>query len=178
MLRPPNGCRAGTYAPYYLVLMRRPHARPLLAPLIAASAIALLTTRARAQSDSQAHTTEHDRETIIALEHDWLAHLRDSATLERVLAPDFVHAVEPGEFLTREEHISWNVKHPLAPNHKARFEKLQVRLYGEVGIASGIVASSDGSDHVARTLFTDVFAFRNGRWQAVHAQETSLSPKP
>lgn len=153
--------------------MRRPFPRPLLA-LIAAIAIALFSSRARAQS----RTTERDRQALIALENDWLAHLRDSATLERILAPDFVHAVEPGEFLTKEQHISWNAKHPLAANHKARFEKLQVKLYGDVGIASGIVASSEGADHVARTLFTDIFAFRNGRWQAVHAQETNLLPKP
>ena len=86
--------------------------------------------------------------------------------------------MEPGEFLTKEQHIAWNAKHPLPPNHTARFERLQVRLYGNVGIASGIVASSDGGDHVARSLFTDVFAFRDGRWQAVHAQETSLTPVP
>ena len=158
--------------------MRRPLTRAILAPLIAASAIVLPFSRALAQSSPQPRTTEHARQTLIALENDWLAHLRDSATLERILAPDFVHAVEPGEFLTKEQHISWNVKHPLPPNHKARFEKLQVKLYGDVGIASGIVAISDSADHVARTLFTDVFAFRNGRWQAVHAQETNLSPKP
>jgi hypothetical protein len=49
-----------------------------------------------------------------------------------------------------------------------------VRLYGDVGIASGIVASSDGGDRATRTLFTDVFAYRHGRWQAMHAQETSI----
>jgi hypothetical protein len=162
---------------HYVVVMRRPFTRPLLA-LIAAVAIALFPSRAFAQSSPQQRTTELDRQALIALENDWLAHLRDSAALERILASDFVHAVEPGEFLTKEQHISWNAKHPLPPNHKARFEKLQVQLYGDVGIASGIVASSEGAEHVARTLFTDVFAFRNGRWQAVHAQETSLPSTP
>ena len=173
-----NGCRVGMLTPYYVVGMHRPFTHPSLASLISAIAIALLTSRALAQSSSQPRSTEHARQTIIALENDWLAHLRDSATLERILAPDFVHAVEPGEFLSKKQHISWNVKHPLPPNHAGRFEKLQVRLYGDVGIASGIVASSDGADRASRTLFTDVFAFRNGRWQAVHAQETNLSPKP
>ena len=157
--------------------MRRPLAPPLLA-LIAGLVATLSPAHALAQSTPSPRTTGRDRQALIALEHDWLAHLRDSTTLERILAPDFVHAVEPGEFLTKEQHISWNAKHPLPPNHRANFETLQVRLYGDVGIASGIVASSDGSDHAARTLFTDVFAFRNGRWQAVHAQETTLSPKP
>jgi uncharacterized protein DUF4440 len=157
--------------------MRPSLAVPLLA-LMGALAATLPSSHALAQSTSSQRTTEHDRQALIAVEHDWLAHLRDSATLERILAPDFVHAVEPGQFLTKEQHISWNAQHPLSPDHEAHFEKLQVRLYGDVGIASGIVSSSDGEDHVARSLFTDVFAFRNGRWQAVHAQETRLPPKP
>jgi hypothetical protein len=154
--------------------MRRSLA-PSLFALLAAVATTFLASRALAQSTRAPRTIEQDRQTLIALEHDWLAHLRDSATLERILAPDFVHAVEPGEFRTKEQHIAWGVKHPLSPNHTARFERLEVRLYGDVGIASGIVASSDGSEHVARSLFTDVFAFRDGRWQAVHAQENSLT---
>jgi ketosteroid isomerase-like protein len=151
---------------------------PAYLAVTVAIALALFSSRALAQSAPAPRTTEHARQTIIALENDWLAHVRDSATLERILAPDFVHAVAPGEFLTKQQHISWNAKHPLPPNHQARFEKLQVRLYGDVGIASGIVASSGGAEHGSRTLFTDVFAFRNGRWQAVHAQETSLPSAP
>jgi hypothetical protein len=100
--------------------------------------------------------------------------------MRRPLAPLLLAllAVEPGEFLSKAQHISWVAGHPLASKHESHFETLQVRLYGDVGIATGIVAGSDGSDRASRTLFTDVLAFRNGRWQAVHAQETRLSPQP
>jgi hypothetical protein len=157
--------------------MRRAFVTPRLA-LVAAIASTFPSSYALAQSTAPRRTSELDRHSVVELEHDWLAHLRDSATLERILAPDFLHAVEPGRFLTKRQHISWNVRHPLPPNHEAHFEKLQVQLYGDAAVASGIVVSSDGVDHVARTLFTDVFAFRNGRWQAVHAQETSLPSEP
>jgi Domain of unknown function (DUF4440) len=157
--------------------MRRSFATPRLA-LVAAIASTFPSSQALAQTGSRPRTRELDRRSVAALEHEWLAHLRDSATLERILAPDFVHAVVPGQFLTKRQHIAWNVRHPLPPSHRAHFERLQVQLYGDVAVASGIVASSDGTDHVSRTLFTDVFAFRNGRWQAVHAQETSLPPGP
>jgi len=161
--------------------MRRSSATPRLA-LVAAIASTFPSSQALAQTGSRPRTRELDRRSVAALEQEWLAHLRDSATLERILAPDFVHAVEPGRFLSKRQHIAWNVRHPLPPNHQAHFERLQVQLYGDAAVASGIVASSDGAGHGARSLFTDVFAFRNGRWQAVHAQETSLppdsSPKP
>jgi len=41
-------------------------------------------------------------------------------------------------------------------------------LYDDVGIVTGIVITSDrhGKD-VHRTIFTDVFVYRDGRWQAI-----------
>jgi len=150
----------------------------LVCAALAAFAIAVSSASSLAQSRTPARTAEGDRRALIALENEWLAHERDSATLERILAPDFVHAVAPGRFLTKEQHISWSAQHPLPANHSAHFEKLRVRLYGDVGIASGIVASGDGDKNDSRSLFTDVFAFRNGRWRAVHAQETSIASSP
>jgi hypothetical protein len=85
-------------ATYYVVGMRRSLALPLLA-LIVALATSLPSSRALAQSSAGRRTSELDRDTLVALENDWLAHLCDSATLERILAPDFEHAVEPGRVL-------------------------------------------------------------------------------
>jgi hypothetical protein len=123
-------------------------------------------------------TTELDQQALIALENQWLENEHDPAALERILAPDFVHAVVSGYFLTKAEHISWSTKHPPPPNLKSRFEKLEVRMYGDVGIASGIVVTSDSEKDIDRTVFTDVFAYRNGRWQAIHAQETKVDRPP
>ena len=113
--------------------------------------------------------------TIVILENDWLAHQSDRTTLERILAPDFIHPVAAGVFLTRQQHIAWAVEHP-RPGRKFVFEKLDVRLYGETAIATGIVANSDaaGGD-LRRTIFTDVFVLRRGRWQAIGAQETPIN---
>lgn len=123
-------------------------------------------------------TAEQDRQALIALENEWLENERNPAALEHILAPDFVHAVLTGDFLTKAEHISWCTKHPQPANLKSRFEKLEVRMYGDVGIASGIVATGDGSKDIDRTVFTDVFAYRSGHWQAIHAQETTVRQPP
>ena len=53
---------------------------------------------------------------------------------------------------------------------KKHFEDMHVRVYGTVGIVNGIVVET-GAGGIRKTLFTDVFAYRDGKWQAVSAQE-------
>jgi hypothetical protein len=103
----------------------------------------------------------------------------DAATLERVLATDFVHPVATGDLLTKTQHIHYSTKYLPPAGLKQRFDNLTVRLYGDVGIVNGIVITSDEhAKDVDRTIFTDVFAYRDGRWQAINAQENRVEEKP
>jgi Domain of unknown function (DUF4440) len=116
----------------------------------------------------------NDRVEIINLEQDWL-HAHDAASLDRILAPDFVHVIPIDHFLTKQEHIDWVVKHPEPKERHTNFDKLNVRLYGDVGIVNGsVIATDDNGKELDRTMFTDVFVFRGGRWQAVNAQENQV----
>ena len=115
-----------------------------------------------------------DRQALIALEEEWL-HAHDATTLDRILASDFVHVINIDHFLTKQEHIEWVVKHPEPKGRHTKFDKLNVRLYGDVGIVNGSVIATDGpGKEIDRTMFTDVFVFRDGRWQAVNAQENKV----
>ena len=119
-------------------------------------------------------SAESDRQALLALENEWLA-ARDAATLARILAADFVHPVSAGVFLTKAEHIDWTTKHLPPADRKSRFDRMDVRLYGDVGIVNGTVSASDGQDkELERSVFTDVFVYRDGRWQAVNAQENRV----
>jgi hypothetical protein len=61
------------------------------------------------------------------------------------------------------------------PNRKQQFDQMQVRVYGDVGIANGIVLTTDEQGReLERIIFTDVFVRRNGRWEAVNAQENAV----
>ena len=118
---------------------------------------------------------ESDRKALLSIEDEWL-HARDAATLGRILADDFVHPVAQGVFLSKAEHIDWYVKHLPPPTRKTRFDRLQVRLYGDTAVVNGMVISSDESGkELDRSVFTDVFVYRDGRWQAVNAQEDRVS---
>lgn len=109
---------------------------------------------------------------IIQLENRWLANEYHPDALNQILADDFVHVLPQG-FITKRQHINFVQTHPQPRLAVHKFEKLEVRVYGGVAIATGIVfAQRAGGGAPQRTFFTDVFAFRNGQWQAVNAQET------
>lgn len=127
--------------------------------------------------------SDRDRQDLIALENNWLKGEHDAAVLEGLLAADFVHAVPTGDLLDKNQHIYYATHYLPPSDQKRRFESLNVRLYDDVGIVNGIVVSSDRNGKtVDRTVFTDVFAFREGRWRAVNAQENRIQliqvPKP
>jgi hypothetical protein len=120
----------------------------------------------------------HDEKALLSLEDQWLR-ARDVASLDRILASDFVHIAPGGYVLTKAEHIAWFEKHIPPANRTVRLDKLRVRIYGNTSIVNGFVVNSDlrGTEE-QRTAFTDVFVFRDGRWQAVNAQENPVdSPR-
>jgi hypothetical protein len=129
----------------------------------------------RSKSAASERNSKSDLEAIKKVEQDWLDGESDRATLERILADDFVHAVAAGLFLTRQQHIDWSLKHPRPADRKAHFENFDVRLYGDAAIATGIVNNTNVSGGDSReSIFTDVFVYRNGAWQAVSAEENAV----
>jgi hypothetical protein len=84
-----------------------------------------------------------DQAAFIALENEWLANLHNPAVLEKILASDFVHPLPTGDFVTKSRHIQFSATHLPSPNWKQRFDQMQVRVYGDVGIVNGIVLTTD-----------------------------------
>ncbi|HXL34017.1 MAG TPA: nuclear transport factor 2 family protein [Gemmatimonadales bacterium] len=141
-------------------------------------AAALLLIIAVAISGSGRRPAQRDRDGLEAIERQWLASEHDSAALGRILADDFLHPVPAGVFLTKAEHIDWAVRHPAPSGRQRRFDQLRIRRYGDVGLVTGFVISTGGDGREDRTVFTDIFVRRNGRWQAVNAQENAVQPMP
>jgi hypothetical protein len=123
---------------------------------------------------AQQPNPSNDRQTLERLEHEWLQSEHDGPALQRLLADDFLHPVAAGVFLTKQQHIDWAVSHPAPTGRRKSFENLLVRVYGATGIATGIVLDVSPDGHRTRTIFTDVFVRRGGRWQAVNAQENAI----
>lgn len=119
-------------------------------------------------------SAEDSKQELLALENRWLRVEDDPAALEGILASDFLHVV-PGAIITKDQHVQFLRKHPAAGQRPTKhFEDLHVRVYGEAGIVNGaVIETTEHGEH--KTLFTDVFAYRDGKWQAVSAQELPVT---
>ena len=57
--------------------------------------------------------------------------------------------------------------------------ELDVKAYGSTAIARGLAVQSfrdaDGTESVTRTIYTEVFVMRDGRWQCVSGQYAQLA---
>jgi hypothetical protein len=112
-----------------------------------------------------------DRESLRKAEEYWLQHEDDPDALETILGDDFVHVFSSG-FVSKAEHIAYirSLEKPATPPKKY-FDDLRVRVYGDTGIANGVVVHEASDGNVRKTVFTDVFVRRRGKWEAVNAQE-------
>jgi hypothetical protein len=111
---------------------------------------------------------------MVQLENRWLAGEDDPAVLQSILADDFVHVLPTG-FVTKGEHIEYVRGHPASHGEIKHFEDLRVRMFSNVAVVNGMVVASSGNGKIMKTVFTDIFAYRSGKWQAVNAQETPLA---
>lgn len=147
----------------------------------------VLATMAFAQTGSKRQTPAEpldlENAQVVHLEHLWLRSQRTGnvGELNKILASDFVRP-DPagGEFITKAEMMKYLRTHPFPHQGgpEPHFAQLRVTLYGDVAIARGILTANDAHGAVSRkTLFTDVFVRREGRWQAVSAQENEV-PHP
>ncbi|MFZ3264655.1 MAG: nuclear transport factor 2 family protein [Terriglobales bacterium] len=111
---------------------------------------------------------------LLELEQKWADALsrNDADTVACMVADEFEDADVDGSLHTRSqmlEHI---------PNRKPgvnQLSEMRAHVEGNFGFTRGLATLVDSSGKVvARVRFTDVFIYRNGRWQALAGQETLL----
>jgi ketosteroid isomerase-like protein len=111
---------------------------------------------------------------LIELEQNWAAALgrKDAAAVACMVADEFEDADVDGSLHTRSqmlEHI---------PNRKAgvnHLSEMRAHVEGNSGYTRGLATLVDASGKVvARVRFTDVFTYRDGRWQALAGHESLL----
>src|SRR5215467_4968557 len=146
-----------------------------LVRLVIICGIVLFTDPLPSQPTSGPGSAEKSKQELMDLENHWLQVEDDPAALESILAPDFLHVV-PAGIITKGEQLSFMRRHPRREQGSKHFENLHVRVYGNVGIVNGEVVAA-GKQGAQKTLFTDVFAYRDGKWQAVNAQELPVAAR-
>lgn len=120
---------------------------------------------------------DRDKQTILGIEHGWLRALveHDRATLDKILADDFVDSSWKGELHTKDQVLKGLAG--VRP-YSQHLQDIEVQLYGAMAIARGLNEIKDKDGRIVMHIrFTDVFVYRHGSWQAVAAQETPVSSK-
>jgi ketosteroid isomerase-like protein len=117
---------------------------------------------------------------ILAIEKQWASAIerQDAAAFERLAAEDFRFIEENGRMLNRAQYIADRSHNPDNVESAVQ-DEIEVRRYGDAAVATGrsiLHGTRNGVPFVYRFRWTDLYVRRTGRWQAVSAQLTPLSP--
>ena len=104
---------------------------------------------------------------------------RNYAYFDRIEAEEFIFTGENGSITTKKEDLA-GLKEPANPDYKLEgydVDDAKVTLYGKTAVVTGRVttkAKFKGADVTKQTRFTDVFAWRDGRWQIVAGHSSRI----
>ncbi len=138
----------------------------LLAILLALASSALAADCPRNQPKTEA--------VLIELEQNWAAALsrKDADSVACMVADEFEDADVDGSLHTRSQTLEHIPNRKPGVNH---LSEMHAHVEGNSGFTRGLATLVDASGKVvARVRFTDVFTYRDGRWQALAGQETLL----
>ena len=135
---------------------------------------ALLVGPAFGQVKTRAQTT-WARAALLRLENDWLKAIaqHNILALNRILAAEFIDTTYTGE-LRNKDHALARAKSGTTAIRSQQLQDMQVSFYRNVAVVTGLNVVVGDQFGEARIRFTDVFVKRDGRWQAVAAQETLI----
>jgi len=143
-------------------------------PLICVAVVLVALPLTVISADHKNNQSEQ-QQAVLELEQRWLQAEDNPDALESILAGDFIHVL-PFGFITKADQIQYLRSHPASDHRTSKhFEELRARIFGTAAVVTGIVVATSADGKTQKTIFTDVFAYRNGRWQAVNAQELPFS---
>jgi hypothetical protein len=111
---------------------------------------------------------------LIQLEENWAAALsrKDTDSVACMVADEFEDADVDGSLHTRSQMLEHIPQRKPGVNH---LSEMRAYVEGDMGFTRGLATLVDASGKVvARVRFTDVFTYRDGRWQALAGQESLL----
>jgi len=139
---------------------------PLLAVLLALALSAFAVDCPKNQPKTEA--------ALIELEQNWAAALsrKDADAVACMVADEFEDADVDGSLHTRSQMLEHIPNRKPGVNH---LSEMRAHVEGNSGFTRGLATLVDASGKlVARVRFTDVFTYRDGRWQALAGHESLL----
>ena len=122
---------------------------------------------------------------IIRLNHEWIEAIgqRDAATLDRIIADDFIIAgwLPDGQLADKQFYIEDCLKPVNFEQPSYNFDRWKVRTHGDVALVNCVFechALVAGQPWGGVFLFTDVWVTGNGQWQVVTRHSSAVFAAP
>jgi ketosteroid isomerase-like protein len=120
-------------------------------------------------------------QTLMKLENDWakMALAGDAASLEKLLAPDYVYTNQDGQMASRAEMVS-GMKSGTTKYDTFTVGDMKVHVYGDAAVVTGnghLKGTENGKPVDEQIRFTDTWVKRDGRWVCAATQVTRLAKK-
>ena len=117
-------------------------------------------------------------DSVKQLEHDWTDAMKakDTDKLDQLLADDWVSIGFDGAKSTKKEYLA-SVKAGDYVLTSFDFGPMDVKVVGSTAIVQGSdteTSTTKGKDSSGKYVWTDVFANRGGKWQAVRSQNAMV----
>lgn len=113
--------------------------------------------------------------TLVQAEQTWARSLeqRDAATLGCLLADEFEDADPSGKLTDRATTLAGVATRRAGHNE---LSELKAHVHGDVGYIRGLATATDAQGKVvAQVRFTDIYVYREARWQCVAAHESLIA---
>jgi ketosteroid isomerase-like protein len=138
-----------------------------LAVLIAIAAVVVL-------AQVSAHVAAEDY--IKRSEQQWAeaSMKRDTATVERIVADDFIGVDPSGAYFRKADELA-GVSTNEGGYVSAKCNEVTVRFYGDAAVAQGSESWQKRSGERGRYVWTDTWIRRGGKWQIVAAVDVKVS---
>jgi len=135
---------------------------------------ALLVGSAFGQTKAGTQNTRA-RAALLRLENDWLKAIaqHDLRALDRILAAEFIDTTYTGELRNKEQALA-RARSGNTAIKSQQLKDMQVSFYRDAAVVTGLNVVVGEQFGEVRIRFTDFFVRRNGRWQAIAAQETLI----
>ena len=115
-----------------------------------------------------------DEAALLQIEHMWAQALEkhDAPALDCILASEFEEAGPEGQLFDRS-HMLTRARDPQEVHYE--LSEMRGHVFGDAGYVRGMgTAVGENGKIKGRTRFTDVFVYRDGRWQCVAGHESLI----
>jgi|SRR5690348_4423003 len=109
--------------------------------------------------------------TLVQIEETWVraAEQHDVAALKCILAVEFEEAEATGNLMSRAQMLS---SAGSSRDEQTKLSEMHAHMYGDVAYVRGMGVVRRRGQLLVKTRFTDIFVYREGRWQCVAGHES------